>query len=137
MLLPGVLKKPSFAIAYLSVLAAVLIWSTSFVATKIALVGLPPFTLAAVRLIIATLLLGMGIASAGVFLIMENAAALSGPDRLFGNFLIVCSGLVWAIYNFITRSLAARYPMLTLNFFQSLSATLFLLPFLLLEQGQW
>jgi len=51
-------NTPSWLTAFLSVLLAEVIWSTSFVATKIALQGFPPFTLAALRMALATLVLG-------------------------------------------------------------------------------
>ena len=43
--------------AIMALLGAALIWSTSFVTTKIALVDIPPLTLGALRFILAALVL--------------------------------------------------------------------------------
>ena len=51
-------KKQSHAGSILSVLGALIIWSASFVAVKIAYETYPPITLAVVRFIVATLILG-------------------------------------------------------------------------------
>lgn len=48
-----------------SVLGAVLIWSTSFVATKLALAEVPPLTLGALRFLVAACVLGVVVAVVG------------------------------------------------------------------------
>ncbi len=44
---------------YVSIIAALLIWSTSFIGTKIAYATFPPITLGATRFIIASIILGI------------------------------------------------------------------------------
>ena len=51
-------QKQSAALSYLSILGALIIWSSSFVAIKIAYQTFPPITLGAVRFVVATLILG-------------------------------------------------------------------------------
>lgn len=51
-------QKHSGALSYLSILGALVIWSSSFVAIKIAYETYPPITLGAVRFVVATLILG-------------------------------------------------------------------------------
>ncbi len=51
-------QKQSGALSYLSILGALVIWSSSFVAIKIAYETFPPITLGAVRFVVATLILG-------------------------------------------------------------------------------
>jgi len=51
-------QKQSGALSYLSILGALVIWSSSFVAIKIAYETYPPITLGAVRFVVATLILG-------------------------------------------------------------------------------
>ncbi len=51
-------QKQSSALSYLSILGALVIWSSSFVAIKIAYETFPPITLGAVRFVVATLILG-------------------------------------------------------------------------------
>ena len=51
-------QKQSAALSYLSILGALVIWSSSFVAIKIAYETFPPITLGAVRFVVATLILG-------------------------------------------------------------------------------
>lgn len=51
-------QKQTNAVSILSVLGALIIWSSSFVAIKIAYETYPPITLGAVRFLVATLVLG-------------------------------------------------------------------------------
>lgn len=58
-------KKPNEKVGILSVVGAVILWSTSFAAIKIGLVGIPPITFAAIRFLVASILMG-GLALAGM-----------------------------------------------------------------------
>ena len=199
------------------VVGAVVIWSTSFVATKVALAEVPPLTLGASRFALAaglagivavafgavrvagtrdlgrlalggllgitlyfslenigvdlatasdaalvvasypaiTMLLeaglyrrrlsairvfGVVLAFFGVNAVLGNAAAASasggwGSERLLGCTVLLVTGLVWALYNFATRDVVARYPMPTVIFWQTLFGALFFLPAALVEQA--
>lgn len=197
-----------------SVLGAVLLWSTSFVATKLALGEVPPLTLGAARFLVAACVLGVavgivggvrrpppkdlgrlatggllgitvyfsmenlgvhlatasdaallvasypaitmlleillyrsrfspvrfagvGLAMLGVYLIVGGSPGSPGADRLFGDVLLVATGFVWALYNFSTRGVVRRYPMLTVVFYQTLFGAAAFLPLALLEGGSW
>lgn len=58
-------KKPNEKVGILSVVGAVILWSTSFAAIKIGLVGIPPITFAAIRFLVASILMG-GLVLAGM-----------------------------------------------------------------------
>lgn len=197
-----------------SVLGAVLLWSTSFAATKLALGDVPPLTLGAARFLVAACVLGVavgvvggirrpppadlgrlavggllgitvyfsmenfgvhlatasdaallvasypaitmlletfiyrarvspvrfagvGLAMVGVYLIVGGNPGASGTGRLFGDVLLVATGFVWALYNFSTRGVVGRYPMLTVVFYQTLFGAAAFLPLALLESGSW
>ena len=61
----GIFTRSSFIIA---VVMASFIWSASYIATKTALVDFPPLTLAALRFIIASLILSLVMISRGKYL---------------------------------------------------------------------
>ena len=211
---PGV--GPGRAWHLASVVGAVVIWSTSFVATKVALAEVPPLTLGASRFVFAAVLAGalafvfgavrvanaadlgrfalgglLGItlyfslenvgvdlatasdaallvasypvvtmlleaglyrkrlsairlsgaalAIVGVNVVLGNAVAASagedwGSARIIGCAILVATGLVWALYNFSTRTVVSRYSMLTVVFWQTLFGALFFLPVAFAEQ---
>lgn len=81
-------------------------------------------------------LVGIGLAIAGVFFIVGYAPA-SGPNRLVGDVLLVVSGIVWALYNFATRSVAKRYPTPTVLYYQSVAGAIGFLPLALIEHDRW
>ncbi len=208
------MKNPSWGQAFSAVLGAAFLWSTSFVATKIALVSFGPMTLAAVRLTFATVFLGVilvikreyvlpnfkdlvRIGAGGIFGItfyfaLENwglklASAADGAllvgsfpvitmllealiyrvklswirvfgallaiigiciivgadteyfgrGRLIGDILFILTGVSWAFYNFVTRPVVSKYPLMTTNFFQTLVGTLALYPLAVFETNDW
>lgn len=60
------------------------------------------------------------------------------PDNsraLIGNLILVLAGVIWAFYNFSTRTIAEKYSPVTLSYYQTLFGTVFLIPFVLLERG--
>ncbi len=208
------MKNPSHAQALCAVLGAAFIWSTSFVASKIALVAFPPLTLAAVRLTVATILIGLvvllkrefvrptwpdflrlgaggifgitlyfalenkglqlassadaallvgacpvitillealiyrlpvsglrlvgaGLGIIGICVIIGGDLSYFGADRLKGDLLFLLSGVSWTFYNFTTRTVVSKYPLMTTNFFQTLVGTLALYPLALFETQHW
>jgi drug/metabolite transporter (DMT)-like permease len=208
------MKNPSWLQAFLAVLGATFLWSTSFVATKIALTSFPPMTLAAVRLTFATVflglllllqrnfaipplkdclrlglggilgitlyfafenwglslasaadgallvgsfpvitmvleallfgvrlswrrLLGAVIAIGGICIVVGADTEYFGPDRLFGDILLILSGVSWAFYNFVTRTVVNKYPLMTTNFIQTLVGTLAVYPLAAFEHTNW
>lgn len=198
----------------MSTTAAILIWSVSFVATKIALTTFPPLGLGLVRFGLATMLLGpfmfiktnndkptpkdvmkltvsgllgitlyfslenigvkystavdaalivasypaitmlleamlfrakypvqsfMGVVLAifGVYMIVSVNSFVEGSERVFGNILLILAGIVWAFYNFITHSVASKYSMSTITFYQIFAGTIGFLPLVFLEVDGW
>ena len=203
--------------ALVCVVGAVVIWSTSFVATKVALAEVPPLTLGASRFALAAVLAGLvafifgavrvsgirdlsrlalgGLLGIMLYFSLENigvdlvtasdaalvvasypaitmlletglyrrrlsavrlsgvvlaflgvnavlgnalAASASGQwdsERLLGCVVLVVTGVAWALYNFATRDVVARYPMPTVVFWQTLFGALFFAPAALTEQA--
>lgn len=210
---PGMVSAHQLCI--LSVSSAVLLWSTSFVATKLALGDIPPLTLAALRFwlaaglmiaIVAAMgqlvrptavdalwfavggLLGItgyfslenlgvhfataadaallvaaypaitllreaivyrsavswprlasaGVAMIGVALIVYSSFEESGGDRrVLGDVLLVASGVVWALYNFVTRRSLRTCPALTVTYYQTVAGAVAFLPHVWIERDRW
>ena len=207
-------QKQTNALSILSVLGALILWSSSFVAIKFAYTTYPPLTLAVARFVVATLILGLltllpknrvklekkdiftvavcGLTGIMLYAVLQNIAmqwtsassatliiasypiitllmesliykkklsavkiiavliAIVGvvilayvkaetrlEGELLGILLLVLAGVVWAIYNFMTKKVVNRYPPITLLFYSTLFGTIFLLPLALLERGQW
>lgn len=206
-------SRPARRLALLSVLAAVVLWSTSYVVTKVGVSDIPPLTYGAIRfsfavalagvlapfirlepvpvrdvlrlalggllgitayfalqnlgvqrtsaseatLLVAsfpaiTMLLevifrrarvslirfaGVGVAFAGVYLIMGQTSPSAGPRRLEGDLMLLATGLVWALYNFATQNVVQRYSMFTVIFWQTTIGAAAFLPLALLEAGTW
>lgn len=194
--------------------AAIMLWSTSFVGTKLAYESFPPLTLGACRFVIAALLLagvlvarrqlvrperkdlgtlclsgflgitlyfsmenvGVSLTSAsnaalivasypaitlamermiygtkiswlqgggvlmamfGVYLISSADAGNMEGEKLVGNIILAATGIVWALYNFVTRKVVNRYPALTVSFYQTVAGAVAFVPLTLFEAGQW
>lgn len=201
-------------IYFMSSIIAILIWSISFVATKIALTTFPPLGLGLVRFGLATLLLGslmifrtnkdkptsrdsmrlivsgllgitiyfslenigvkystavdaalivasypaitmlleavffqtkyplksfigVALAISGVSMIVSVSSSTEGAERVFGDILLILAGVVWAFYNFITHSVASKYSMFTITFYQITAGTIGFLPLIFLENDRW
>jgi len=207
-------QKQSNALSIASVLGALILWSSSFVAIKFAYTTYPPITLAVVRFIVATLILGAltllpknrvklekkdiftvavcGLTGIMLYAVLQNIAmqwtsassatliiasypiitllmesliykiklsaikivavliAIAGvvilsyvkaesrlEGELLGIVLLVIAGVVWAVYNFMTKKVVNRYPPITLLFYSTLFGTIFMLPLALIERAQW
>lgn len=202
------------ALSIVSVLGALILWSSSFVAIKFAYTTYPPITLAVVRFIVATLILGVlallpknrvklerkdiftvavcGLTGIMLYAVLQNIAmqwtsassatliiasypiitllmesliyktklsvvkivailiAIAGvvilsyvksdarvEGELLGILLLIIAGVVWAVYNFMTKKVVNRYPPVTLLFYTTLFGTIFMLPLALIERAQW
>ena len=110
-------QKQSSAISYFSILGALVIWSSSFVAIKIAYETFPPITLGAVRFVVATLILG------ALTLLPKNRVKLEKKD--IGT--VALSGLMGITLYAVLQNIAmqwtsassatliiASYPIITL-----------------------
>jgi len=207
-------QNRSNALSIVSVLGALILWSSSFVAIKFAYTTYPPITLAVVRFIVATLILGAlvllpknrvklekkdiftvavcGLTGIMLYAVLQNIAmqwtsassatliiasypiitllmesliyktklsvvkiiailiAIAGvvilsyvksdarvEGELLGILLLIIAGVVWAVYNFMTKKVVNRYPPITLLFYTTLFGTIFMLPLALIERAQW
>ncbi len=207
-------QKQSNTAPILSVLGALILWSSSFVAIKVAYTTFPPIMLAVARFVVATLILGLlsllpgnrvrlekkdiftlavcGLTGIMLYAVLQNIAmqwtsassatliiasypiitllmesliykiklsavkivavliAIVGvvilsyvkaelrlEGELLGVLLLVTAGIVWAVYNFMMKKVVNRYPPITLLFYTTLFGTIFMLPLVLLERGQW
>ncbi|MFZ5898194.1 MAG: DMT family transporter [Bacillota bacterium] len=80
---------------------------------------------------------GVGLAIAGVYMIVSISQSSEATDRLFGNILLVLAGVVWACYNFVTRTVVSNYSMSTITFYQVAAGAIGFLPFIFLEADHW
>ena len=109
--------KQSNAASILSVLGALILWGSSFVAIKFAYTTYPPLTLAAVRFVVATIILG------ALTLLPQNRVRLQKKDLL----TVVICGLTGIFLYAVLQNIAmqwtsassatliiASYPIITL-----------------------
>ncbi len=80
--------------------------------------------------------LGIVVSILGVFLVIGQAPALGGWDRLLGDVLVMAAALCWATYSLLGRSLN-QFPKLTVVAHQTAYGMLMLLPFALSEFPRW
>jgi drug/metabolite transporter (DMT)-like permease len=80
---------------------------------------------------------GVALAMAGVYLIVKGNFGASGSSRVVGDMLLVVSGVVWALYNFSTRAIGGKYPMLVVIYWQTLAGAVAFVPLALTEMGEW
>lgn len=74
----------------------------------------------------------------GVTLIVYSGLGEAGGDRrLLGDVLLVASGLVWALYNFVTRRSLRTFPALTVTCYQTVAGAVAFLPLVWIEQDRW
>ena len=110
-------QKQSNAISILSVLGALILWGSSFVAIKIAYTTYPPLTLAVVRFVVATVILG------ALTLLPQNRVRLQKKDILT---VVICGFtgiMLYAVLQNIAMQwtsassatlIIASYPIITL-----------------------
>lgn len=215
-----VLKKPDqnnntdLRIYYSATILALLIWSTSFISTKIAYTTFPPITLGAARFVIASgvlgiilflkkdstkptlkdlaiisssgilgitlyftmenigvslttasnaalivasypaitallelmiyrikisgfKILGIFLAMFGVYLVSYTNNSYNGQEQFVGNIILIATGVVWALYNFITRRIVNKYPAITISFYQTVAGTVCFIPLAFIERANW
>jgi drug/metabolite transporter (DMT)-like permease len=79
----------------------------------------------------------------GIILAIIGVAVLTqitvnGNEKSFcGNLILIGAGIVWTVYNFITRDLTNKYSALTLTYYQMLMGTIWFIPFVFLEAKPW
>ncbi len=80
--------------------------------------------------------LGITIALAGSVLVATNGSLANlamNPLRVYGDTLVLMTGLAWAAYSTIVKTLLERYPAATVLGYSTFAGTLFLLPLSLAE----
>jgi drug/metabolite transporter (DMT)-like permease len=85
----------------------------------------------------AASLAGVGLAIAGVYILVSVTQYSEAIDRLFGDVLLILAGIIWACYNFITKSIVSTYSMTTITFYQFAAGAIGFLPLSLFETEQW
>lgn len=207
-------SRAGIAQSYAFTVAALLIWSTSFIGTKIAYATFPPITLGALRFVIASAVLGVAliggkahvkptlkdlgvmavsgvlgitlyftlenigvslttasnaaliiasypaittllelviyrikpsaskvagilIAMAGVYLLSSTSGNEGNQSQHVGDLILVATGVVWALYSFTTRKVVARYPAVTVSFYQTIAGVICFIPLSLTEMARW
>lgn len=81
-------------------------------------------------------LAGIALAIVGVYLVVGYAPD-AGANRLVGDILLVVSGVVWALYNFATRSVSDRYPTPVVLYYQAAAGAICFVPLALIERDEW
>lgn len=71
----------------------------------------------------------------GVYLIVAVQEEAAGS--LLGNLFMLGAALAWVVYSLSTRPLSSRYSQLAVVTYQTLFGTLTLVPFAVMEAGQW
>ncbi|MFZ5647568.1 MAG: DMT family transporter [Bacillota bacterium] len=74
----------------------------------------------------------------GVYLVV--GANISGPEgrgNLLGNLLMLGAAVSWVVYSIVTRPLGKKHSQLFIVTWQTIFGTLSLVPFSLLEMGDW
>lgn len=81
--------------------------------------------------------LGVGLAMAGVYLIVGGGAFVGGKDRILGDLILLAAGVVWAFYSFSTRKINGTYQNTTVVFYQTAAGAVAFAPLALAESGRW
>lgn len=102
----------------------------------------PAITLLLERIVYKTAIsaikwLGIGMAIAGVYIVTTSGPASEVENVFWGNIILIATGVVWAAYNFVTRSVVSKYPAKTVSFYQTFAGTVAFLPLALLETREW
>ena len=82
-------------------------------------------------------LVGVGLAMIGVYLVVRAGAQEAGSGRLVGDLILVATGVVWAFYNFATRGVVRKYPLVTVLAYQTVAGALAFIPLAALEAEKW
>ncbi|ARQ69460.1 DMT family transporter [Streptomyces marincola] len=79
---------------------------------------------------------GIALSILGVYLVVGFTPE-GGTQRQVGDVLLVLSGVVWALYNFVTRELGDRYPADQILYYQVRAGAVGFLPLALVEVQAW
>ncbi|KAB3528800.1 DMT family transporter [Alkaliphilus serpentinus] len=83
-------------------------------------------------------MLGVILSLLGVVLVIGNSISVNaGNEVIIGSLLMIGAALSWVAYSMINKSLDGKYPTISISTYQSIIGGIFLVPFALLERGQW
>ncbi len=71
---------------------------------------------------------GILIAMAGVYLLSSTSGNEGNQSQHVGDLILVATGVVWALYSFTTRKVVARYPAVTVSFYQTNAGVICIIP---------
>ena len=80
---------------------------------------------------------GIALAAIGVYIISISTSDAGGERQLLGNIILIATGIVWALYNFATRSVINKYPAITVSFYQTIAGTIAFIPLAAIEYPEW
>ncbi|MCL6446893.1 MAG: DMT family transporter [Armatimonadetes bacterium] len=83
---------------------------------------------------------GIIVAFTGSLLVATNGSFRDlaiNSTRLWGDFLVLLTGVVWAVYNIALKKLLDRYPPVTVLTYSTVIGTLLLFPLMLFESPQF
>lgn len=79
---------------------------------------------------------GVILALIGVSILTQ--VTVDGSSKpLWGNIILIGTGIVWALYNFVTRNIANKYSAITLTYYQMIAGVLFFMPLFFIEGESW
>lgn len=74
----------------------------------------------------------------GVYMVVgANITGPGGPGNLAGNLLMLGAAVSWVAYSIVTRPLGKKHSLLFIVTYQTIFGTISLVPFSLLEIGDW
>lgn len=109
---------------------------------SIIIAAIPVFTLIAEVIIFKIKLTAKKIISVvlsfiGVYFIVGYNSGLASTDSMKGYLMMFGAVAAWVIYSTTTKPLYEKYTQISIVYFQTLSGTLVLIPFTLLETTKW
>ena len=84
-----------------------------------------------------TKLISVVLSVIGVYCIVSVSLQDEVSGSLLGNLFMLGASLAWVVYSLATRPLSGRYSQLAVVTYQTLFGTLALVPFSILEAGEW
>lgn len=109
---------------------------------SIIIAAIPIFTLIAEVIIFkikltAKKMISVVLSFIGVYFIVGYNSGLASTDSMKGYLMMFGAVAAWVIYSITTKPLYEKYTQISIVYFQTLSGTLVLIPFTLLETTKW
>jgi len=81
--------------------------------------------------------IGIALAIIGVYQLSYTGQGSAEGGQVTGNIILIVTGVVWALYNFVTRKVVNKYPAITVSFYQTIVGTIVFIPLALSEKSSW